>query len=61
MCGVKKNGTSYTMVGFKGNPKLEDLKKTPQGRTALKSLIEKVKNQYMKKGEVLFNKYLADQ
>ena len=56
----KENGTSYTKVGFKGNPKLEDLKKTAQGNTALKSLIEKVKKEYMKEGEVLFNKNLAD-
>lgn len=56
----KENGTSYTKVGFKGNPKLEDLKKTAQGNTALKSLIEKVKKEYMKEGEVLFNKNLAN-
>ena len=55
----KENGTSYTKISFKGSPKLEDLKKTTVGKTALKSLIEKVKKEYMKEGEVLFNKNLA--
>lgn len=54
----KENGTSYSKIGFKGNPKFEDLKKTTQGKTALKSLIEKVKKQYLKKGETIFNKNL---
>ena len=54
-----ENGTSYSKIGFKGNPKFEDLKKTPQGKTALKALIEKVKNQYLKEGEILFNKNLV--
>jgi len=55
----KENGTSYTKISFKGSPKLEDLKKTTVGKTALKSLIEKVKKEYMKEGEVLFNDNLA--
>jgi len=55
----KENGTSYTKISFKGSPKLEDLKKTTQGNSALKSLIEKVKKEYMKEGDVLFNKNLA--
>jgi hypothetical protein len=50
---------SYTKIGFKGNPKLQDLKKTTVGKNALKSLIEKVKKEYMKEGEVLFNNNLA--
>jgi hypothetical protein len=55
----KEGGMSYTKIGFKGNPKLEDLKKTTVGKNALKSLIEKVKKEYMKEGEVLFNNNLA--
>ena len=39
----KEGGMSYTKIGFRGNPKLQDLKKTTVGKNALKSLIEKVK------------------
>lgn len=55
-----ENGMSYSKIGFKGNPKFEDLKKTSQGKTSLMSLIEKVKKQYLKEGETIFNKNLVD-
>ena len=50
---------SYTKIGFRVNPKLQYLKKTTVGKNALKSLIDKVKKEYMKEGEVLFNDNLA--
>jgi hypothetical protein len=48
------NGDSYQMLGFKGKPKFEDVKKVPQGRLALENLVKKVKKE-LKKGEVIFN------
>jgi hypothetical protein len=52
------NGYSYKQIGFKGKPKIEDIKKTPQGRLALDNLIKRIKSE-LKDGEIIFNKNLS--
>ena len=47
-------GISYSYIGFKGKPKLEDIKKTAQGQKALENLVKKVKSE-LGKGQVIFN------
>lgn len=47
-------GISYSYIGFKGKPKLEDLKKTAQGQKSLNNLVNKVKAG-LEKGQVIFN------
>ena len=47
-------GISYSYIGFKGKPKLEDLKKTAQGQKSLENLVNKVKSG-LEKGQVIFN------
>ena len=47
-------GISYSYIGFKGKPKLEDLKKTAQGQKSLDNLVNKVKSG-LEKGQVIFN------
>ena len=47
-------GISYSYIGFKGKPKLEDLKKTAQGQKSLENLVKKVKSG-LEKGQVIFN------
>ena len=48
------DGISYSYIGFKGKPKLEDIKKTAQGQKALENLVKKVKSG-LEKGQVIFN------
>jgi hypothetical protein len=52
------NGMTYRYVGFKGKPKLSDVKKTPQGRLALENLINRIKKE-LREGEVIFNTNLG--
>ena len=48
-------GASYSYIGFKGKPKLEDIKKTAAGQKAIENLLNKVKSQ-LGQGQVIFNK-----
>jgi len=48
-------GASYSYIGFKGKPKLEDVKKTAAGQKAIENLLNKVKSQ-LGQGQVIFNK-----
>jgi|LauGreDrversion4_2_1035121.scaffolds.fasta_scaffold110645_4 hypothetical protein len=50
-------GSSYSIIGFKGKPKLEDIKKTAAGQNALENLLKKVKSQ-LGEGQMIFNKNL---
>jgi hypothetical protein len=45
---------SYGFIGFKGKPKLEDIKKTAAGQKAIENLVNKVKAQLVD-GQVIFN------
>jgi hypothetical protein len=47
-------GMSYSFIGFKGKPKLEDIKKTAAGQKAIENLLEKVKSN-LEEGQVIFN------
>jgi len=47
-------GISYSFIGFKGKPKLEDIKKTAAGQKAIENLLKKVKSE-LKEGQVIFN------
>lgn len=51
----KPNGMTYSYVGFKGKPKLSELKKTQKGLEALNKLISNVKSK-LKTDEVILNK-----
>ena len=53
--GNPKVGYSY--VGLRGRTKLEDLKKTPNGREVLAVLISQVRDK-MKSDEIIYNKNL---
>jgi hypothetical protein len=48
-------GMSYSYIGFKGKPKLEDIKKTEAGKKAIQNLVNKVKNG-LGEGQIIFNK-----
>lgn len=47
-------GISYSYIGFKGKPKIEDIKKTAKGQAALKQLVDRVKSE-LQEGQVIFN------
>jgi hypothetical protein len=47
-------GISYGIIGFKGKPKFEDIKKTAAGQIAIEKLVNKVKAQ-LGEGQVIFN------
>ena len=47
-------GMSYSFIGFKGKPKLEDIKKTASGQKAIENLL-KIVNATLEEGQVIFN------
>ena len=47
-------GISYNFIGFKGKPKLDDIKKTEAGQKAIDNLLKKVKSE-LKEGQIIFN------
>lgn len=48
-------GYSYKLIGFKGKPKLNELLKSENGKTALRNLIDRIKKE-LKDGEIIYNK-----
>lgn len=54
--GNLSSNTVYK-IGFKGSPKLDDIKKTEYGRMQLKTLLQKTSKE-LKEGEIIFNKNL---
>ena len=54
ICYGRPDKSSYSYVGFKGNPKISDLAKTEKGKVAIANLIEYVKPK-MKAWEIIYN------
>lgn len=51
--------TSYSVISFKGNLKIEGIKMRPNGKLQLKKILEETKAK-LREGDVIFNKNLDD-